>query len=58
MGDWGISSSQLPIGDEEMEEPSPSLHANNKDLNGKPQSGDGELSPKGVLRVKKINGCL
>ena len=37
---------------------STSLHANVKDLNGKPSLGDGKSSPNGGFRLKKVNGFL
>ena len=58
MGDQGIASSQRSIGDMEMGELSSLMHDNSKDLNGNPQSGEGESSPKGMFRLKKVNGCL
>ena len=53
-----MPSSQLPANDAMLGDASTSLHANVKDLNGKPSSGDGKSSPNGGFQLKKVNGCL
>jgi len=53
-----MPSSQLPANDAVLGDASTSLHANVKDLNGKPSSGDEKSSPNGGFRLKKVNGCL
>jgi hypothetical protein len=58
MKDRGMPSSQLPANDAVLGDASTSLHANVKDLNGKPSSGDGKSSPNRGFRLKKVNGCL
>ena len=58
MEDHGIPSSQRPADDVVMGDPSSSLHANTMDLNGKPQSRNGDSASNGGFRLKKVNGCL
>ena len=53
-----MPSSHLPTDDEVLGDASTSLHANVKDLNGKPSSGDGKSFPNGWFRLKKVNRCL
>ena len=53
-----MPSSQLPTDDVVMGGSLTSLHANFKDLNGKPSSRDGKSSPNGGFWLKKVNGCL
>ena len=53
-----MPSSQLLADGAMMGESLASLHANVKDLNGKPSSGDGKSSPNRGFRLKKVNGCL
>ena len=57
-GTTGMPSSQLPANDVVLGDASTSVHANVKDLNGKPSLGDGNSSPNGVFQLKKVNGCL
>ena len=58
MGDPEIAFSRLSSGDLEMDVPALMAHAGSKALNGKPQSGEGESSSNGKIRLQKINGCL
>lgn len=58
MGDRGLASLQIFVGDMKMGEPSSLLHANNKTFKGKPQAGEGDSSPNGMIQLKKVNGCL
>ena len=58
MGDPEITFSRLSSGDLEMGEPTSVAQAASKALNGKPQSGEGESSSNGKIRLQKINGCL
>ena len=53
-----MPSSQLPIDDAVLGDALNSLHANVKDLNGKPSSRDGKSSPNGGFWLKKVNGFL
>ena len=58
MGDPEITFSWLSSGDLEMGEPTSVAQAASKALNEKPQSGEGESSSNGKIRLQKINGCL
>ena len=58
MGELGITSSMPSGGDLEMGDPSSIVHASSKGLDGKLQSGEGESSSNGKIRLQKINGCL
>ena len=58
MKDRGMPSSQLPTNDAVMGGSSTSLHANAKDLNGKPSLGDGKSSPNWGFWLQKVNECL
>ena len=58
MGDLEIAFSRLSSGDLEMDVPTLMVQAGSKALDGKPQSGEGESSSNGRIRLKKINGCL
>lgn len=58
MENRSLAGYQVSSGDLEMIEPSSPLHASCKEQSGKPQSGEGVSSSKGMFRIKKVNGCL